>query len=324
MTPRLSVLVTIYNQRPYIAEALRSVLAQETHAELEILVGVDQSTDGSEEIAREFERSHPGTLRVFYRSKRLGLIENFRRLYREARGEYRALLEGDDYWTDPLKLERQIRLLDDQAGMILCGHRVEQISEMGDHLGPIPAHPYDEQTGAGEFVERLCDFHTSSLVFRDPFGGELPRAVVDERVGFLDLPLKLALAARGTIGYLPEPMSVFRRIAGSASSSIDEEGWRDVILLVLANVDPLLTSELRRITRRKRLELLVGGALSARRSRASRFRFALRALLAQPRAAIAGLARGSYGELPEETKQLYRRARGALGGRKPGARESES
>jgi glycosyltransferase involved in cell wall biosynthesis len=314
MTPLVSVLVTAYNQRPYVSEALLSVLAQETAFPVEILVGVDRSDDGTDEIVREIEHANPGRLRVFYRPERLGLIENFRRLYGEARGELRALLEGDDYWTEPAKLERQLRLLEKSRDAILCGHRVEQVSGEGEPLGPIPERPYGERPSAAEFAERLCDFHTSSLVFRDPFAGELPAAVVDPRVGLFDLPLKLALAARGGIAYLPEPMSVFRRVAGSASSSIDDEGWRDLIVRVLANVDSLLTPELRRITRRQRLELLVGGALSGRRSRSQKLRFAMRALVFQPRRAIAGLVRGSYSELPEETKQLYRRARGALRG----------
>jgi glycosyltransferase involved in cell wall biosynthesis len=322
MSSLVSVLVTAYNQRPFVAEALRSVLTQKTESSLEILIGVDRSDDGTEEIVREVERANHGRLRVFYRPERLGLVENFRRLYGEARGELRALLEGDDYWTEPAKLERQLRLLEKSRNAILCGHRVEQVSGEGEPLGPIPVRPYGERPSAEEFVGRLCDFHTSSLVFRDPFAGELPPSVVDPRIGLFDLPLKLALAARGGIAYLPEPMSVFRRVAGSASSSIDDEGWRDLIVRVLANVDPLLTPELRRITRRQRLELLVGGALSKRRSRAGRFHCALRALLAQPRRALAGLARGPYGELPEGAKQLYRRSRGAWGGRRPGANGS--
>jgi glycosyltransferase involved in cell wall biosynthesis len=101
MNPKVSVVMVTHNQERYIAQAIESVVAQETPFPIEILIADDRSTDATGEIVLEFARRNPNTIRPFIRATNLGPNENGRRLMPEARGEYLAWLDGDDYWTSP-------------------------------------------------------------------------------------------------------------------------------------------------------------------------------------------------------------------------------
>jgi glycosyltransferase involved in cell wall biosynthesis len=313
MPPLLSVLLTAFDQEPYVGEALESALAQRREFPVEVVVGVDASGDGTAEVVRRFERARPEVVRALVHARRLGLHGNFAAAYAAARGRYLALLEGDDLWTDPEKLARQVALLEARPEVVLCGHTVEVVTADGRRLGTIPEAPYGSAPSRREFVARLCDFHTSSLVFRNVFGGALPEPLRDERTRVVDLPLKLALVARGEVAFLPETMSRFRRRPDSASSAIDDEGWRDVALRALRDARPALSGELRAAADERLVELLVGGALSPRRPRPERLRLAAAALARRPLAAARALARGAYAGLPEGAKRAYRGARGLAG-----------
>src|SRR5690606_24113344 len=117
---KLSVCIQTYNHAPYIAQALDSVLMQETDFDFEILLGEDESTDGTREICQEYARQHPDKIRLFLNSRENVIYINgrptgrwnFMNNLRHVRGEYVALLDGDDYWTDPRKLQKQVDVLD--------------------------------------------------------------------------------------------------------------------------------------------------------------------------------------------------------------------
>lgn len=115
-TPLVSVLVTTYRHAPFIEACLRSILDQRTNFAVELLVGEDESTDGTREICERIAAENPDRVRLFLRSRK-DMIKvfgkptgraNFMHLMRAARGKYVALCEGDDHWIDPLKLQRQV------------------------------------------------------------------------------------------------------------------------------------------------------------------------------------------------------------------------
>src|SRR5256885_17089820 len=108
---KVSVPIVTYNQEKFIAQAVNSVLAQQTSFPFEIVIGEDCSTDGTRGIVQRLVAENPDKIRAICREKNLGMLENHRATYGACRGEYIAFLQGDDYWTDPQKLHKQREFL---------------------------------------------------------------------------------------------------------------------------------------------------------------------------------------------------------------------
>lgn len=116
----VSVVMATYNQVAYIAKAIDSVLAQEANFNIEILVGDDCSTDGTTEVVREYYERFSDRIRFIARDKNIGTIRNGIDLLDTSRGKYIAFCDGDDYWTDPTKLQRQVDFLEVNPDYSLC------------------------------------------------------------------------------------------------------------------------------------------------------------------------------------------------------------
>src|SRR5665647_3605762 len=112
MPAKVSVLMTTYNQDQYIRQGIESVLAQQASFAYELVIGEDCSTDGTRAICRAYQQQHPETIRLLAREKNLGAAENFLSALAECSGEYLAILDGDDFWPNPLKLQEQADCLD--------------------------------------------------------------------------------------------------------------------------------------------------------------------------------------------------------------------
>ena len=104
---KVSVLMLTYNQERYINEAIRSVMLQETNFPFELVIGNDASTDCTGTICADWQKKYPEQIVLFNRKKNLGLQQNFIQTYTRCRGQYIAICEGDDFWTDKRKLQIQ-------------------------------------------------------------------------------------------------------------------------------------------------------------------------------------------------------------------------
>lgn len=247
MNPLLSVVVITYNHERFIEQALRSIFEQVTSFDYEVIIGVDASDDQTAAIAEAYATSYPRIIRLIKQPCRVGLFRNFASTYSQSKGRYVALLEGDDYWIAKEKLEQQVKLLSEHPSMSLCGHATLRVDVSGNHFGRIPDHDYTKVSSPEAFLLNYCDFHTSSLVFPEPFGRTLPPQLLDEKTRAFDLSLKYLLASHGDIGYLNQEMSAFRAVSGSASSSFERERkeWIKAMILSLENIRPLIPKEIR-------------------------------------------------------------------------------
>jgi glycosyltransferase involved in cell wall biosynthesis len=115
--PLVSVWMTAFNHEPYIARAIDGVLVQETNFPTELVIGEDCSTDRTREIVMEYQKRHPGIIRVITSDRNVGLFENDRRVNKALRGKYVAFCEGDDYWVHPRKLQMQVDIMEADPGV---------------------------------------------------------------------------------------------------------------------------------------------------------------------------------------------------------------
>jgi glycosyltransferase involved in cell wall biosynthesis len=214
---KLSVMMITYNHERFIAQALESVLAQRVNFDYEIVIGEDCSTDGTREILMDFCRRYPKRIVPLLRDKNVGAMRNLETTLAACRGQYLALLEGDDYWTSQEKLERQVNFLDTHPSSSMCCHRVQFLDETGfaeaDVFPSLPAGPYTiEDLLKGNFVM------TCSAVLRRDLVPALPPWFQKMKLGDWAM---FALAARhGTIELMDEIMSVYRVHQGGVWSSL--------------------------------------------------------------------------------------------------------
>lgn len=137
----LSICIPTYNHEEYITQALDSVLMQETQYSYEVLVGDDASADDTQKVLREYEKNHPGKIQVFYREHNLYKQNksNMLDLIMKSKGKYINVLEGDDYWIDKNKIEKQITFLEEHPDFIACACNcivVDEYSKQTDENYP--------------------------------------------------------------------------------------------------------------------------------------------------------------------------------------------
>lgn len=216
--PKVSVLIITYNQKNFIRQAIDSVLAQETTFPIEILVGDDFSSDGTREIIQEYERQHPGLVKGVLHPRNMGKNGgiNFLETLKRAAGEYYALIDGDDYLTDPLKLQKQVDLLDAHPDYSMAFHNALITYEDGSpsHVlnGPDMKPYYTIEDLIGE--DEIWFMATSSTLYRNSIK-EYPAWFSESVSG--DIPRLILKAKMGKIGYLPDVMSVYRKNSNGTS-----------------------------------------------------------------------------------------------------------
>ena len=215
--PKVSVLMLAYNHERYIRQAIESALAQRTSFPFEIVIGEDCSTDGTRAIVAEYGRRHPDRIRLLLRPHNFGMQRNSWETYSACRGQYYAPLEGDDYWTDPDKLQFQVDFLDAHPECVACFHDMTTVDSEGRPLGEKFPNPPPAK-------DRL-DFHdllavnsppTLTVMARRLTFSERPRFMDDLPMG--DWPFNLLLARHGTFAYLPRKVAEYRVHHGGAWS----------------------------------------------------------------------------------------------------------
>ncbi len=222
---KVSVCVPTYNHEKYIAQMLDGALMQQTDFAFEIVVGDDASTDSAPAIIEEYAQRFPDKIRAYLHPQNLGPKDpkefggrnNVLFLLKACRGQYVALCEGDDYWTDPFKLQKQVDFLEAHPDFAICHHDLEIIYEDGSE-----SHSFNPKTqklisGIEDLLEDRWFVGTASLMYRNFFQEE-EFADWHHRAAAGDWALVIQLAARGGIGYIPEVMGNYRKHRGGLSN----------------------------------------------------------------------------------------------------------
>jgi len=204
--PTVSIVTIAYNVEKYIAEVIESVLSQKTNYTVELVIGEDYSTDRTREICLEYQQKYPNVIRVLCHEKNLGLTPNCVATHNACKGKYIALLDGDDYWTDENKLQKQIDFLENNLDYSGCAHQAMKIYDNGDK-----PQLFGEEKDTTYYLNDMIThrkFHTSALVYRkeiwDKTGGIPPNISSNERAIY---PM---VAIFGKIMYFKDCMCVYR------------------------------------------------------------------------------------------------------------------
>lgn len=202
----VSVQMITYNHERYIAQAIEGVVTQKTTFRIELVIGEDCSTDSTRKICEDYVKKYPEIIKLLPSEKNLGMNKNGLRTFQECNGKYIAICEGDDYWTDPYKLQKQVDFLEANDDFAICFHPVN-IWLKGNLKADFLTRNVNDTTTISDLANGNY-IHTPSVVFKNKLFGELPPEFSQSPVG--DYFLHMLNARFGKIKKLPEVMAVYR------------------------------------------------------------------------------------------------------------------
>jgi glycosyltransferase involved in cell wall biosynthesis len=222
---KVSVCIITYNHEKYIAQAVESVLMQKTDFDFEIIIGEDDSKDATREIVKKYKEQYPDRIRLFLNDRKNVIYINgrptgrwnFMNNIRNAGGDYIAVLDGDDYWISPDKLQTQVNFLESHPECAMCFHDVRIILEDESQLVGIATPRGKKKTYTLKHLLKGNFMHTCSVMFRSRLFNEFPEWFY--QVPIADWPLHVLNAQHGDIGYIPGVMGTYRVHSGGVWTS---------------------------------------------------------------------------------------------------------
>lgn len=216
MDPVVSVHMITYNQGRYIASAIEGVIMQKTNFAFELVIGEDNSRDNTKNIINSYVKDYPDIIKPIFRSNNIGSMNNWIDTFKQCRGRYIAICEGDDYWTDPNKLQKQVDFLEANPDFAICFHNARKlIQKTGDDSSLFFNNPSKDVFTVTDIIKKNF-IPTLTCVFRNKLFKEFPDWYYDAFPG--DWPLHILNAQFGKIKYIDEIMGVYRIHDGGSVS----------------------------------------------------------------------------------------------------------
>ncbi len=217
--PKISIIIAVYNHEKYIEQAINSVLEQKTEYELEVFIGEDCSTDKSRDVLMSLESKCPKYFHFIYRDKNLGSTKNFEDLFSRITGDYFIILEGDDYWTYPYKLQKQVNYLETHKEYILCSHNTIVVDEYSNNTDIVYPECKENEYTLYHFRQGLLPGQTATNLYRNYYKMEsfdyslenIPFTAGDRRRAF-------QCVTQGKVHCVQEKWSAYRYIRNGGSS----------------------------------------------------------------------------------------------------------
>ncbi len=211
---KITTIIPTYNQEQYIDATIASAVEQIGDFSHEILVSSDGSSDNTRKIIMKWACLYPGLIRDISEEFNVGISRNFRRLFTEATGDYTAILEGDDLWTDPEKLSKQLSFLlaNPDCSMVFSMIRVRKLPSGQEEFLPRQVNLTKNKLDGRDFLAEptmnlIANF--SSCLLRSSLTKALPERVFRER--FNEIAMAFFFELHGPIGFLREPMSIYHQ-----------------------------------------------------------------------------------------------------------------
>lgn len=212
----VSVFMLAYNQEKYIAQAIEGVLMQQTDFIYQLVIGEDCSTDATREICKDYYNKNPDKIKLLLNDINIGLGSNYVKTYKECKGDYVAICDGDDYWIDPLKLQKQVNFLREHPDYKIVYTNNFDLFPTGNITGP----KTDERSLTTTFSDLVMGNYIPSVTVlfkNEPITADMELWIGDFPFGDWPTYLKV-LANGGEIFFLDDPTSVYRKNFGTSTA----------------------------------------------------------------------------------------------------------
>lgn len=205
--PLISVVMITYNHEKYIEEAINSILMQTGDFNLELIISNDCSPDNTDSLIKSIQKNHPKGNFINYHlhPKNIGMMPNFLFALNQAKGDYIAICEGDDFWTDPTKLQKQIKALKENSKSVLCFHNVDVLKNSKS------TNEFYHYTKNEYFTTEIIEnwiIPTASVLYRNVLKNQYPEWMNTATHG--DLGLFLLIGQHGSFYCINEKMGAYR------------------------------------------------------------------------------------------------------------------
>ena len=259
----MSIIVSVscitFNHAPYIRACLDGFLMQKTSFVFEILIHDDCSTDGTREIIEEYSKKYPDIIFPIFQTENQyskgvrGMMARFN--FPRSRGKYIALCEGDDYWSDPYKLQRQVDFLEANTDFSICFHNMKILNESNPSALEFTNSKDQESVSSILDLASKGNFmFTASVVFKKPKDG-FPNWLTDLPIG--DYAIHLFNAQFGKIKFLDQVMGVYRIHAGGVWGSFSKEKLYDRWIPMLEQLQDKFSDEVNKTLRAQKIYSLL-------------------------------------------------------------------
>lgn len=216
--PLVSVWMITFNHEKYISTAIDSILEQKVEFQYEIIIGDDFSSDNTREILLEYKKNHPRIIKLLFHKANIGMIANQNHTFNLCRGKYIAMLEGDDYWCNPQKLQKQVNAMEKNLSCDICFHPVKTTDGriLTKYSRKLEIFPVTDSIKAGGYY---CS--TPSIMLRSHAIREMPLFLNDAPAG--DYYIQVLASKRGGSLYIPDIMATYRiNSEGSWSQTVSD------------------------------------------------------------------------------------------------------
>jgi glycosyltransferase involved in cell wall biosynthesis len=205
---KISACIITYNHEPFLRKCLDGAISQKLNCEYEIIIGEDCSTDKTLDICKEYQLKYPNIIKLLPSNKNHGMIGNWLRTISECKGKYIAICEGDDYWTDPNKLQTQFDIMETNSEYSFTFHNVSVKNEIKsiNYSYPTPS----KKILAFNDILKKHYIPTCSVFFRrEMYPKPEPDFLIHCLIG--DIPVQLLLSSRGDVFFLDKKMATYRK-----------------------------------------------------------------------------------------------------------------
>jgi glycosyltransferase involved in cell wall biosynthesis len=220
---KISVIITSYNHERYIEQCLESILDQKGNFNLEVILGDDCSTDNTRKILSQYSEKYPGIITMLPQEANLGLTKNLKRCLENCRGDFIAVCEGDDFWTDPYKLNKQMNFLNEHTRSSMCFSALLLYYEEENRYVPHndQVNLDKEFISTVDLIGRNYIGNFSCCMYRAEVVKRIPKTAFD--LYMVDWMFNMLCGEQGDIGFIRDAMSVYRihsRGAWSGQSAV--------------------------------------------------------------------------------------------------------
>ena len=218
----VSVSVITYRHEKYIRQALDSILMQETDFRYEIVIGEDASPDSTREILLEYKNRFPDIIKLILHKHNVGASRNSYEVRKHCSGKYIAILEGDDFWTDKNKLQKQIDFLEQNPGFVGVAHNIYSVKSDGTNpVVVLKKSQVNREFRLQNYLNEGFSFHGNSLVHRNilPTSGERYEKLRFTVNTMGDIILYCLLLDKGSVFVMSDVMAAHRAASDEDISS---------------------------------------------------------------------------------------------------------
>ena len=235
---KISVCIVTFNHSEYIQDCLASVVGQQVNADIEILVGDDFSTDNTREIISCFAHQYPKLITPIFHQKNIGGSHNYQYLINQAKGDFIAHLDGDDFWL-PGKLATQMAFLDRKSHCAAVYANAAVLNDVGELVARFNGRVSEEFT-IDDLLLKGNFLNASSVFYR----AQCKFGLLELKEEALDFQYNLILANQGNIGYVNSVLVVYRKnssasVISSKLQFVNTLYWQAIIYSTTLQADPI-------------------------------------------------------------------------------------